>query len=353
MKPIPSSPRSSLTNLISDSNSSTEELSTTSKIQNLLMNLQKNSSNGAQSEINECSQQIADLLKIDPTLTELNLSGLGIRNNGAEAIIKALVGNKTLTSLNLSNNCFNADGIHALSSVLETNTALIKLDLSRNPISDQGARIIGNFLKNNKTLQSLCLGAIELHSDGIDAIFNGLKKNKALSSLKIGNNSIGNDTVFSIAQALANNSSLKNLDLLGLEMNIDDLKILSEALQKNFRLTNLKINNQPPISYDSDESISDRWLPNGRFFILNSDYESNSDEDKNHEQLKNEYLNHYDYIQSICNRNKEIALLAAKATPVLRILAPEIPSEIANIISEQLFIREDDAATLRRISDLV
>jgi hypothetical protein len=46
-------------------------------------------------------------------------------------------------------------------------------------------------------------------------------------------------------------------------------------------------------------------------------------------------------------------LLTTKATSVLRVLAPETPTEIANLISEHLLTTEYDGATLRRIGNLV
>jgi hypothetical protein len=45
--------------------------------------------------------------------------------------------------------------------------------------------------------------------------------------------------------------------------------------------------------------------------------------------------------------------LIGNATPVLKILAPELPTEIANLLSQQLLITENDAATLRKIGELV
>ena len=52
-------------------------------------------------------------------------------------------------------------------------------------------------------------------------------------------------------------------------------------------------------------------------------------------------------------RNKEKETLEHKGTISFCLLAPELPTEIANLIAQRLLITEYDAATLRQLGDKV
>jgi len=68
---------------------------------------------------------------------------------------------------------------------------------------------------------------------------------------------------------------------------------------------------------------------------------------------QNEFFTVYSDIRKICRRNSEKELLLANALPVLKVVAPEIPTNIANLLTTHLLITEDDAVTLRKLADLV
>lgn len=68
---------------------------------------------------------------------------------------------------------------------------------------------------------------------------------------------------------------------------------------------------------------------------------------------QNEFFMIYSEIRKICHRNSEKEFLLANALPVLKVVAPEIPADIANLLTTHLLITEDDAVTLRKLGDLV
>lgn len=76
---------------------------------------------------------------ISNTLTNLNLyanrlgvSSAGLSDDGASLLFDAIKVNTTLTYLNLSGNMFADSGAGLLSDAFEVNTALTNLDLSSN-----------------------------------------------------------------------------------------------------------------------------------------------------------------------------------------------------------------------------
>ncbi len=347
MNPITQYSRSSQSTSLNNENLFHTPTSTTEKIKLLLNEVQNCPIPRTHREIENYAEQLATILENDPTFNELELSGAFIQNEAALTIIKALENNKTVTSLNLSNNYINTNGMDAVSKLLQNNTSLTKLNLSRNSLGNAGAIFIGEIIKNNKTLKTLYLNAIQLSSIGISAIAEGLQKNTSLLEIEIKYNDLSDDSIEAIAQVLENNSTLKSIDLSGTCINILGVKEIALALKGNTSINNFILSDEFLSGSESDDSYSDRYIRADGFFEFDPDYEENKNE---HE---NDFLKEYAVIQLICTRNKEKEILLEKSIPKMILLAPEIPTEIADLLSQQLLITETDAATLRKLGELV
>ncbi|KFH71343.1 hypothetical protein MVEG_01643 [Podila verticillata NRRL 6337] len=75
-----------------------------------------------------------------------------IGDNGAQALSEALKINSTLTTLNLRSNFIGDDGAQALAEALKTNSTLSVLDLSDNSIGNYGVQALSEALKTNSTI---------------------------------------------------------------------------------------------------------------------------------------------------------------------------------------------------------
>ena len=100
---------------------------------------------------------LAEALKINTTLRELNLSKNFISDEGGKALAEALKINTTLTKLNLSKNSIGNQGASAIAEALKTNTTLTTLDFSWNYIDIKGAKKLVEAMKINTTLTTLYL----------------------------------------------------------------------------------------------------------------------------------------------------------------------------------------------------
>ncbi|OHE72562.1 MAG: hypothetical protein A2007_06040 [Verrucomicrobia bacterium GWC2_42_7] len=154
------------------------------------------------------ARALADALKINTSLTELNLTANGIGGVGARALADALKTNTSLTKLNLTGNKIGDVGAGALADVLRTNSTLIELNLSDNKISFYGASLIGEALDHNTSLTKLSLdgnyiscwmnedNAPDARDDrGIKALGIALQRNTSLLELFIDRNGITNDCI--------------------------------------------------------------------------------------------------------------------------------------------------------------
>ena len=96
-------------------------------------------------------------LRVNTSLTSLDLSGNLIQDEGANSLSEALRVNTSLTYLQLSQNNICAEGAHSLSEALRVNTSLTSLNLSQNYICAEGAHSLSEALRVNTSLTYLKL----------------------------------------------------------------------------------------------------------------------------------------------------------------------------------------------------
>jgi len=186
-------------------------------------------------------KKIVEALKINKTITRLDLNNNKISNGGAKALAEALKTNKTLILFNISNNNIGYDGGIAIADALKINTTLLDLNLSENKIND-GAVYIADALKINTTLLKLNLEQNYIKDNGAVKIAEALIVNKTLLDLNLCGNNIRYG-VIPIANALEKNTTLTNLNLSFNNITIDEeIAIhIANALGRNTTLLNLNL----------------------------------------------------------------------------------------------------------------
>merc|ERR1712130_481603 len=113
---------------------------------------------------------IGEILKINTSLTEINICSNEIGDKGAKSIAGALKTNTSLSDLALSNNKIGDEGAKAIGEGLKTNITLKELYLRRNNISDAGAKSIVEALKINKKLVYLDLEGNRISETVVDML---------------------------------------------------------------------------------------------------------------------------------------------------------------------------------------
>merc|ERR1712000_264773 len=94
-------------------------------------------------------------LKVNKTLTSINLRYNKIGDAGAEKIAEALKVNKTLTSINLRDNKIGDAGAEKIAEALKVNKTLTSLNLRENGIGSLVKKKIAEMLEANKSLASV------------------------------------------------------------------------------------------------------------------------------------------------------------------------------------------------------
>jgi Ran GTPase-activating protein (RanGAP) involved in mRNA processing and transport len=318
------------------------------------------------------SLDLVKILENNTTLTSLTFDTSRFNQAGFKAIAQALVKNKILKTLDISESNINDDVAIVIAEILNLNSNLTELSLSCNSITDDGAKFISEALKFNHTLQKLDLSRNSISDADGSIISTIIKFNSTLKEIKFCDNYIKNESAIAISDALKFNTSLSRLDLSKNLILIQGIKHIADSLLSNQSLTELKLSIN---IIDSDHFIEPIQEFIKAIENLNIDinhegkhlfsienvtrlhYKDNSTINRLAVKLNNienvEFLKAYLTIQKICNRNRQKEFLVARATPIFQKLAPETPSEIADLLSRELLITESGAETLRRVGDLI
>ena len=83
---------------------------------------------------NSNARALAEILKDNSLLEDINLRGTGLDDDGLVEICKAIKNNTSITSLNLANNSFGVTGAKALEDALKLNRTLKVIDLTNNQL---------------------------------------------------------------------------------------------------------------------------------------------------------------------------------------------------------------------------
>ena len=184
---------------------------------------------------------LSDAIKVNNTLTNLDLSGNAIGDSGAGFLSEAIKVNTVLTNLNLSVNEIGASGAGSLSDAIKVNRTLTNLDLSVNKIGTTGATYLSDAIKVNTVLTNLDLRVNKIGDSGAGSLSDGLKVNTTLTNLDLRDNEIGDSGAVFLSDAFKVNNAMTNLNLSVNKIGLSGIGFFSDAIKFNTSLTNLDL----------------------------------------------------------------------------------------------------------------
>jgi hypothetical protein len=163
-------------------------------------------------------EALAPGLNNNRSLTTLHLGGCNIGDQGAAALASSLAHTPSLEILLAYNNNIGDEGVEALASALsfsQSRSRLRSLSLDGNTrISARGFGAIARFLQSRKcTVDNLNLNRINIGEEGGAFLGRGLSSNKSLLTLSLRDASIDNVGLRNLVAGLSSNNSLQKLDL--------------------------------------------------------------------------------------------------------------------------------------------
>ncbi|KAL0242772.1 hypothetical protein GEMRC1_005335 [Eukaryota sp. GEM-RC1] len=184
----------------------------------------------------EGARALAEALKVNASVTSIDLEFNSIGAEGARALAEALKVNASLTIIDLSNNSIGAKGARDLAEALKVNGSVTSVNLWNNSVGDEGARVMADVLKVNTSVTNIDLSYNSIGDEGVKALAEALKVNTSVTSVNLKCNSIGDDGARALAEALKVNPSVTSVNLGYNSIGDDGARALSEALKVNPRL---------------------------------------------------------------------------------------------------------------------
>eukprot|EP00434_Breviolum_minutum_P041226 symbB.v1.2.036669.t1/scaffold5227.1/size29621/2 len=246
------------------------------------------------------------MLKINRTITHLNLEQCGIGVEGIKALATALKLNDTAMAAVLSTNvaierlnlgfCKIGDaGVEALASALRINRVLTHLRIHGNDVGAQGAQALasapmvnrvvaawnqddslsaklpcrGPFeastrlqalaraLRMNQTMTRPDLTSSKIGDDDLKVLADALRINKTITRLLLHRNQIGDAGIQALADALRVNKTITDLGFCENQIGDNGMKALADALSINKTLVELRLSRNPI----GDEGVKAWLLP--------------------------------------------------------------------------------------------
>ena len=204
------------------------------------------------------ANSLAQALKVNTSLSSLDLHSGFIQPEFENIPAEAFRGNTIVYFLGVRvSNFIGAEGANSLAQALRVNTSLSFLNLSRNFIGVRGANSLAQALRVNTSLSSLDLSCNSIGDEGANSLAEALRVNTSVSSLNLANNSIGNEGANSLAKALRENASLSSLNLSTNSIGGEGANSLVQALRVNTSLSSLYF-----LCNSSDDSIAQAFNAN-------------------------------------------------------------------------------------------
>eukprot|EP00668_Euglena_longa_P000283 GGOE01000378.1.p1 GENE.GGOE01000378.1~~GGOE01000378.1.p1 ORF type:complete len:715 (+),score=123.93 GGOE01000378.1:47-2191(+) len=165
--------------------------------------------------------KLAEVLRENPVLTELDLAFNSIGAAHLQHISDALVVNASLTSLNLemTHLCgadledFSDVALQGLGKALAGPCALRTLKLKWNFLQAQGAEILSKSLNVNRNLTALDVGRNFLGDEGLMKLVEGINRHPALTALGVAANGITSRGAAALANWLPQAAQMRALDI--------------------------------------------------------------------------------------------------------------------------------------------
>jgi Ran GTPase-activating protein (RanGAP) involved in mRNA processing and transport len=149
-------------------------------------------------EVSSVVEHLADALKVNHTLEELNVSHFGITDSDLQRLVVALCAS-AVSTLSVKGNKLSEDAGQLLSRLLERRHDFKQLDVSCNRLRDRGATDLAKGVAQHPQLASLRMQSCTMGETGLVAMIAGLRSCAALRELTLW----GNDITPVVAQAFS------------------------------------------------------------------------------------------------------------------------------------------------------
>jgi Ran GTPase-activating protein (RanGAP) involved in mRNA processing and transport len=175
-------------------------------------------------------------------IQKLNLSLVGLHNEGLLKLLCSLQGDAHLEDINLEYNEINSDLVKLdFSELRKPKNALKIISLSENDLGSFGLKQIISII-NFSALEEFRIFNCRIDDSSLSYLFKSLRKQHHMKRLNLGGNFLGNGAFKELSILLSTNTSIQTLDLSKTGVDSDSLSELLKSIQSNKFISELCLN---------------------------------------------------------------------------------------------------------------
>jgi Leucine-rich repeat (LRR) protein len=186
---------------------------------------------------------IADGLGSNSVLRKVNLSDCCLGDDGVSTLAQTLGSRNTTLHLILCWNAITSTGMGVLFEAMERSPHITDLDLQGNPVRNEGASLLARFLGENSlpNLTRLSLHNCDIGDDGFLALVSALEQNTSLLHLELRNIGFSERDFLALAESLPEIKVLQRLDLSWCASLTSTMSFLLAGLRNNTSLFRFQV----------------------------------------------------------------------------------------------------------------
>eukprot|EP00935_MAST-01C_sp_MAST-1C-sp1_P000186 g186.t1 len=242
----------------------------------------------------EFIKPIAEMLKTNTTVTELNVSSNWLNAEAGRVLSDAISANRALTTLNMSANkltrgklkanphtsdsywvsqdsSYESDmsGVIALADGIKNNGALVKFDISSNCLCEKGTKALAEALKGNQIMSELNISGNQMtrgssgfsgKMSGVIAIADAIPTIGAMTSLNVSNNDLCAEGAKHVAEAIKVHGGMTNLNICHNNIKSQGAKLFAGTLREASATISLKSLNLSDNEIDDDDQCRNLFV---------------------------------------------------------------------------------------------
>ena len=183
---------------------------------------------------------LASAIAVNRSLVLVNLSG-NLVSTASKRIAFAMMRNAKLQNVLVGDAHLESIGAEHFSRFMESSMSLTNIDLFGNGITDDGCLAIANALTINRSIRRICLSRNLIRDEGFAAISSSLVANDVLEILEASGNFISDIGMKKIGTVLIISGALKELDVSDCRLTSESALIMSDVLKNNDSLVILNM----------------------------------------------------------------------------------------------------------------
>eukprot|EP01006_Ploeotia_vitrea_P016562 TRINITY_DN4728_c0_g1_i1.p1 TRINITY_DN4728_c0_g1~~TRINITY_DN4728_c0_g1_i1.p1 ORF type:complete len:371 (+),score=13.09 TRINITY_DN4728_c0_g1_i1:32-1144(+) len=134
------------------------------------------------------AQHLGEMIKLNSTLTEINMSRFKMNDEMMQLMTPAFIHNQSVIAMNFSCNQLSVDCGALFASILSKRPDITDLNLHSNKLADAGVKQIAQALKTHPSLVKLDLRKNSVAEIGMSAVADMLKFNDSVNELQLWGN---------------------------------------------------------------------------------------------------------------------------------------------------------------------